>query len=300
MNKSSFLVILFFVSIEYILLSQSKDTLKSSDVISFVNPYPSNQITIISEVSTGKILFCDNSPELFKRKFLPGSIFKIPISICAIINNFDTNFIYNCKGKDSINGVKIKCWNSHGHGKQKFLKAFSNSCNLYFRTIANSISTDSLIDIVNTLGMNYPSGLDGDPNPYQKISINPFNVLGGSFNMSPIELSQFAIKLAKRGTRFGKISLSDKRFDILYKSLHEVVINGTASNRNLIKYKVSGKTGTVDESMGSAKRAGWFIGFMPTIAPKYAICTLKENSSGHTAALISGKQIDFYFRNLNK
>jgi len=47
------------------------------------------------------------------------------------------NEVFHDGGSVNVDGARIKCWKSGGHGSQTFLEVVQNSCNLgvYMRTL---------------------------------------------------------------------------------------------------------------------------------------------------------------------
>jgi len=300
--KVKYLYCILVATIAFFLVTTASSQEQKNESELGTNPYPTNEITMIAELATGKILYCDNPPLQHIREYMPGSIFKIPITVALIMQKkLDTNFVYECKGFDTIAGVRHKCWSKQGHGKQNFIMAFSNSCNLYFKTVAMGLDLISIEAAIKQLGMTEPSGFLGDTNLTQKFTLDRNNILGGAFNISAAELLRLTINIASRKLQLdSQNNLADAKFEILYKALRNVVLHGTAQDKNLLRYRASGKTGTVDESMGSKRKAGWFIGYYPYNSPKYAVCTFRLNNTGHTAACIAGKKISNFMKNIRK
>ena len=70
------------------------------------------------------------------KNYEPGSTFKI-ITLAAsleekTINLFDDHF--HDSGAINVEGARIKCWKSGGHGSETFLQVVENSCNLGVNT----------------------------------------------------------------------------------------------------------------------------------------------------------------------
>jgi penicillin-binding protein 2 len=91
------------------------------------------------------VVFSDSRAEVSPMKILPeynlavqglyapGSIFKI-ISASAILESglISTKDTYFCPGYYNAGNRIFKCWDKKGHGKVDFLKALTNSCDVYF------------------------------------------------------------------------------------------------------------------------------------------------------------------------
>ena len=117
---------------------------------------PKESLAIVMDPNTGEILAMASRPtfdsnnyknynlETINRNlpiwksYEPGSTFKI-ITLSAaleekVINVFDDH--YHDSGSINVEGARIKCWKSGGHGSQNFMQVVQNSCNLgvYTRT----------------------------------------------------------------------------------------------------------------------------------------------------------------------
>ena len=70
----------------------------------------------------------------------PGSTFKI-ITLSAALDSGKVTSAneYNCGGSYTVNGERIKCWKSGGHGHETLKKAVQNSCNPAFMQMALSM-----------------------------------------------------------------------------------------------------------------------------------------------------------------
>ena len=115
---------------------------------------PDNSLAVVIDPNTGEILamasrptFNPNNYKLFDTEVLnrnlpiwmtyePGSTFKIITMSTAIeekvIDIYNDHFYDS--GSVKINGTRIGCWKSSGHGDQTFLQVLENSCNLGVNT----------------------------------------------------------------------------------------------------------------------------------------------------------------------
>ena len=101
----------------------------------------------------------------------PGSVFKIITSSIAleenIINPYDV--IFNCKGYEMVDGIKISCWRSYEpHGLQNLKQALQNSCNPAFVQLISKINTDTLYKYYKAFGFFDKTGIEL---PYEPNSI---------------------------------------------------------------------------------------------------------------------------------
>ena len=126
------------------------------------------------EAKTGKILAISSKPSfdlndvprddlttLFQNSRLtsvtdtyePGSTFKILTVAAALeegLTSLDDTFY--CPGYRIIDGQKIKCWKTIGHGNQTLAEAFSNSCNCCFMDLALRLGVDKFYEYAEKFG----------------------------------------------------------------------------------------------------------------------------------------------------
>ena len=92
----------------------------------------------------------------------PGSTFKI-LTISAAINeevvNLENDMFYD-GGSVNVDGARIKCWKSGGHGSQTFLEVVQNSCNPGFVELGRRLGTETLFDYIDKFGYGKKTGID--------------------------------------------------------------------------------------------------------------------------------------------
>ena len=143
---------------------------------------PKGASCIVMNVNTGAILAMaqrpsfdlnevprDNVAELLQNSksslisgvFEPGSTFKIITSAIGL----DTGAISRdhavyCPGYRMVDGQRIKCWRTIGHGSQTFDEGVQNSCNCLFMDAALAIGTDTFYDRIRAFGLTSKTGVD--------------------------------------------------------------------------------------------------------------------------------------------
>lgn len=141
---------------------------------------PDNSLAIVMDPKTGEILgmssrptFNPNNYKIFKNEVLnrnlpiwatyePGSTFKIITMSSAIEENIVD--IYNDHFYDSgsvnINGTRIGCWKSSGHGDQTYLQVLENSCNPGFVKLGQMLGKETLFSYFELFGFGEKTGID--------------------------------------------------------------------------------------------------------------------------------------------
>ena len=91
----------------------------------------------------------------------PGSTFKIITMAIALetgVAKLSDHFF--CPGYAIVDGEKIKCWKSIGHGSQTLAEGLANSCNCVFTALAQRIGLDTFYDYLARFGYGAPTGIE--------------------------------------------------------------------------------------------------------------------------------------------
>lgn len=141
---------------------------------------PDNSLAVVIDPNTGEILamasrptFNPNNYKLFDTEVLnrnlpiwmtyePGSTFKIITMSTAIeekvIDIYNDHFYDS--GSVKINGTRIGCWKSSGHGDQTFLQVLENSCNPGFVKLGQLLGKETLFSYFDLFGFGEKTGID--------------------------------------------------------------------------------------------------------------------------------------------
>jgi len=244
----------------------------------------------------------------------PGSTFKI-ITITGALNEGLTSLVerFYCSGSCAVDGQKIKCWKTQGHGSQTLVEGFKNSCNCVFVNLAIRLGTQKLYKYLEMFGIGSKTGVDIFSES-AGIVIKQDNVknvdlarigFGQSVAVTPLQLIN-----AVAGITTGAIytpHLIDEIYtekNTLYKySNQKTVLN---IKNEVIKqvnsmlfnnvnqegdctfvsgYSIGGKTGTAqvfeNGAIARGKYISSFFGVYPTTSPKYGVIVcIDEPSNG--------------------
>lgn len=90
----------------------------------------------------------------------PGSTFKI-LTIAAALEEGVTNLNdhFYCPGFRIVDGQRIKCWKTIGHGSQTLTEAFANSCNCCFMDLAQRLGVDKFYSYMEKFGLGKKTGI---------------------------------------------------------------------------------------------------------------------------------------------
>ena len=248
----------------------------------------------------------------------PGSVFKVLTASSALEEktmSLDSKFY--CNGSIKVQGEKMRCWRSKGHGSQDFTMACVNSCNPAFVEIGHSLGPHKFFKYLELFGITKKTGVDlpGETNPEfykekdltpvslasesfgQSLSITPLQmirtfstVVNGGFLYKPSLLKQV---LDKEGNIIKTITkkpirtvISKETSETMREILTEVVKGpeGKGTNASVAGLIVGGKTGTAQKlelkrRTGEEYYVSSFAGVLTADNPKYAILVLADMPS---------------------
>ncbi len=283
-----------------------------------------NASGMILEVDSGQVLAISSKPSfnlndvprddletLFERSkmklvtdiYEPGSTFKILTVAAALeegLTNLDDTFY--CPGYRIIDGVKIKCWKTIGHGNQTLLEAFGNSCNCCFMDLALRLGVDKFYQYMQKFGLGSKTGIDisGEASGMlmQKSHVKNVDLarmgFGHAIALTPIQLMT-AVASIVGGQKItptilysnlqtsGQVILSKSTTQIVNQLL-EYAENKTGKYTFVEGYNVGGKTGTAQKyketgGIDQGKYISSFIGTYPADNPKYALFIMVDEPS---------------------
>ena len=245
----------------------------------------------------------------------PGSTFKL-ITLAAALNegltNIDEHFY--CGGSTMVDGEKIKCWKTVGHGSETLTEAFKNSCNCVFVNLALRLGVDKYYEYLKYFGIGEKTGVDissessGIVMPKEQVRNVDLARIGFGHAVAVTQL-QLASVYAKITTGYNtiphvldyisnenktlyktpqtktKINLNKQTIDTINNLLANNV-NSEGAYTFVAGYDVGGKTGTAqkyDENghIANGKYISSYIGTYPATDPEYVllIC-INEPSAG--------------------
>lgn len=245
----------------------------------------------------------------------PGSTFKL-ITLAAALNEGLTNAEerFYCGGRCMVDGEKIKCWRSVGHGSLNLVEAFKNSCNCVFVNLALRLGVEKYYQYLSYFGVGEKTGVDissessGIVMPKEQVRTVDLARIGFGHAVAVTQL-QMASVYAKITTGFEttphilKSLANDEK--VLYsntstktsvnlkpetvKLVNEMLSNNVNSEGSLTfvaGYNVGGKTGTAQKygengQIAAGKYISSFIGTYPANNPQYVlIICVNEPSAG--------------------
>ena len=303
---------------------------------------PDHSLGIVIDPNTGEILAMASRPtydpnnykkfdvETLNRNlpiwmtYEPGSTFKIITMSSAVeeqvINIFKDTFFDS--GSVRINGTRIGCWKSGGHGMQTYLQVLENSCNPGFVRLGQMLGKEKLFSYFDLFGFGEKTGIDlnGESKGImfsldrvgelelvtsafgQGISVTPIQqvvavssvVNGGNlyepYIVKSVNESSSGGVIIKNSPKLRRKTISKETSDIMKYSLESVVAKGGGHYAYIDGYRIGGKTGTAQKVKdGHYLVNNYIMSFMsivPANDPK-AVFYLAIDNPKHTALLSS-------------
>ena len=268
------------------------------------NSPPRNDMALLNSLMRNRVV---------TDSYEPGSTFKlITLSAALDSHTVNTGTGFYCDGGCTVNGERIKCWRSGGHGSQTLYKAVQNSCNPSFVKMALSMGTETFYDYIYSFGFGSStgSGITGESAgivTHQKyITENTLARIGfgHSIAVTPLQLVT-AVSAAVNGGKLmqpyvvdsivapdGTVVLKNEpkvvrrviseETSALVRDIGESVVSeGSGKNAAIPGYRIGGKTGTAqkygaDGKIAQGKLIASFIGFAPADEPKYVCLRLVD------------------------
>ena len=260
---------------------------------------PDNSLAVVIDPNTGEILamasrptFNPNNYKLFDTEVLnrnlpiwmtyePGSTFKIITMSTAIeekvIDIYNDHFYDS--GSVKINGTRIGCWKSSGHGDQTFLQVLENSCNPGFVKLGQLLGKETLFSYFDLFGFGEKTGIDlnGESTGImfsldrvgelelvtsafgQGISVTPIqqvvavsSVVNGGSLYKPYVVKSINEPLTNsvivsNEPTFVRKTISEETSETMKYALESVVARGGGRYAYIEGYRVGGKTGTAQK-----------------------------------------------------
>lgn len=264
------------------------------------NP-PRSDITLLNSLTRNRIV---------SDAYEPGSTFKV-LTLSAAIDSasVDSSTTFSCPGYYMVNGERIKCWKSGGHGGgQSLKKAVQNSCNPAFMRMALMMGKEKFYDYLYAfgLGSGTGSGIAGEAGGIvtnekyirdntlarigfgQSIAVTPIQLItaasaavnGGNL-MQPYIIkrvtSQSGEVILENEPKVIRQVIRESSSALVREILEGVVQEGSGKNAQIPGFRVGGKTGTAqkyeDGAVAQGKLIASFIGFAPADDPEF-ICLI--------------------------
>ncbi len=231
----------------------------------------------------------------------PGSTFKI-LTLAAALEEGVTNENdrFYCSGKYVVDGQKIKCWKSTGHGSQTLKEGFANSCNCVFMQLALRLGVEKFYTYLRNFGIGQKTGvaISGESAGIMLPEKLVTNVdlarigFGHAVAVTPIQLLSIVSAILNGGTLYTpylvdnvensnetfsktrKANIVSQKTSKIVNSFMQYAVNKTGDFTFVEGYNIGGKTGTAqkygeDGKIAQGKYISSFIGTYPADRPQY-------------------------------
>ncbi len=250
--------------------------------------------------------------------FEPGSTFKILTTAAALEENVTSleDRFYD-PGYRYVDGQKINCWKTHGHGSQNLVEGLCNSCNSVFVDLALRLGKEKFYSYFEKYGFGNLTNVDfagesagiimpisdaknvdlarmGFGQAIAVTSLQMISAVSCVTNGGVLMQPYFVSKISNESSGFVKefsptavrrVVSEDTSNKINY-MLEQVIKKANGFNAFIPGYNVGGKTGTSQKYVGNTiaqgKFVSSFIGTFPSINPDYVVyVVVDEPSSGN-------------------
>lgn len=246
----------------------------------------------------------------------PGSTFKTFTGAIALENGVSEKAMHYCKGYHMVDGQRIRCWKTIGHGSQSLTDGFKNSCNVVFMDLALSLGTERLYDGLQAFGFGQKTKVDfyGES---AGIIMNESSVktvdlarigFGQAIAVTPLQMVTAFSAVVNGGTLYEpyfvesidsydgrnvfthqktvvRQVISEQTSEKMRDYLSVVVSEGSGKKAQVEGYSVGGKTGTAQKygssGVAQGKYVSSFIGAAPIDDPKYVVLMIVDEPGGY-------------------
>ncbi|MDD4839092.1 MAG: penicillin-binding transpeptidase domain-containing protein [Clostridia bacterium] len=263
-------------------------------------------------------LFSMSRSTIVSNVYEPGSTFKILTAAIAL----DTNSVtvdqrFYCAGSQVVDGQKIKCWKTKGHGSITFAEGVEKSCNVVFMNSAMAVGTTNFYKYLRAFGLTEKTGIDmaGETSG---ILINESSVkvvdlarigFGQAIAISPIELLCSTSAVVNGGTKVtprilnyvydtatstiiassqsskGARIISEQTSATMRELLKAVVTKGSGKGAYVAGYDIIGKTGTAQKYangiIAQGKYVSSFLGYSLEEGAEYGVLFIVDEPEGY-------------------
>ena len=273
-----------------------------------LNDPPRNDLDLLNELSRNTMIV-----DMYE----PGSTFKIFTTAAAIeAGVVSDNDSFYCAGSRTVDGQRIRCWRSIGHGSQHLAEGVKNSCNCVFMDLALRLGTDRFYSALDNFGLGKKTGVDfaGESSGMLMNKSNVKTVdlarigFGQAVAVTPLQLIAGVSSIVNGGTlykpylvqkvsSYDGMTIAERAPEVVRRTVSEatsarmreyllgVVQSGGGSKAGVDGYAIGGKTGTaqkyINGGIAQGKYVSSFIGFAPANDPKYAVLMIVDEPQGY-------------------
>lgn len=273
-----------------------------------LNAVPRDDLTSLFENSKSKFI---------STVYEPGSTFKILTTASAIDSGaVNVSDRFYCAGSKVVDGKKIRCWKSKGHGSINFAEGVEGSCNCVFMECALRMGTNTFYDYLAKFGLTKKTGIDMtgetsgifiDRNAVknvdlarigfgQAVAVTPIgllsatsSVVNGGVSVTPHVLDKVCTTegeiVASAGLSGGEKVISQSTSTTVRSLLENVVTTGSGKGAYVPGYTIMGKTGTAQKyengQIARGKYISSFLGFSASEGASLGVLLIVDEPQGY-------------------
>lgn len=273
-----------------------------------LNDVPRDDVTTLFERSKSKFI---------STVYEPGSTFKILTTAAALDSGkVSVSDRFYCAGSKVVDGKKIRCWKSKGHGSIDFGGGVEGSCNCVFMECALRMGTNVFYDYLVKFGLAKKTGVDMtgetsgifiDRNQVknvdlarvgfgQAVAVTPIGLLSatsavvnGGVGVNAHILDEIRTKdgqkVASASVLQGERIVSEQTSKTVRALLERVVSVGSGKGAYVPGYKILGKTGTAQKyengQIARGKYISSFLGFSASEGANLGVLFIVDEPQGY-------------------
>ena len=280
-------------------------------------------------------LFANSKSFLVSNVYESGSTFKILTTAMGLdYGVIDRDYRFFCPGYRIIDGQRIKCWKTIGHGSEVFDEGVQNSCNCLFMDIAGRVGIKKFYEGIRKFGLTVKTGIDMSGEASGLIipekDVKPVDLarmgFGQAIAVTPIELlvacaavinggkmvTPYILDRVEDGNKTVYRNYPNYKDSVIKPTtskemreiLETVVTKGSGRQASVNGYRIGGKTGTAQKYengvIARGKYMSSFIGFAPADDPEYIALMMVDEPAGglYYGSIVAAPYISEVFKNI--
>ena len=307
----------------------------NGEIISLAE-YPSFDLNNVPRDDLEK-LFSSSKSMLVSSVYEPGSTFKILTAAAALDTGaMNTAKRFYCPGFRMVDGKRIRCWKTKGHGSIDFGEGVESSCNCVFMDSALAMGTDKFYTYLKNFGLRAKTGVDmtGETSGIfisqdlvktvdlarigfgQAVAVTPIGmmtacsaVVNGGKTVTPHLVKGFA---DEKGNKIDDVFIIEEKNTVvsgdtsatMRELLSRVVSHGSGKGAGVNGYNIAGKTGTAQKyengGIAQGKYISSFLGFSLEAGAPYGVLMIVDEPKGYVyyGSLVAAPLVGDIFRSV--
>lgn len=307
----------------------------TGEIISLAE-YPSFDLNNVPRDDLNK-LFSASKSMLVSSVYEPGSTFKILTAASALdLGVMTTSNRFYCSGSRVVDGKKIRCWKTKGHGSIDYGQGVESSCNCVFMDSALAMGTDKFYTYLKNFGLRSKTGVDmvGETSGLfisqdlvktvdlarigfgQAVAVTPIGmmsacsaVINGGKTIYPHLVKGIIGQNGEKVENVFEIKesksvIKEETSAIMRELLERVVSNGSGKGAGVNGYSVAGKTGTAQKyengAIAQGKYISSFLGFSLENDAPYGVLMIVDEPKGYVyyGSLVAAPLVGDIYRSI--